>query len=196
MTQAAEICQRFSLRENLRSLLDDGPSSLRFLDRLLVDERQLPDAVDFLAHALPPRECVGWGCLCVELLQGKQWTPAEETAMAAAVDWMREPSENGRLAAREPAARTVCDHPPGMPAGHLAAAVWASTGIPLPPWDGIADAPAGFTPKHVALAVQLAILRHDGPEELLAGYQRCVALAIGTMRGKHLWFGDVSQKRR
>jgi len=37
----------------------------RAMVRLVGGEELYPDAVDFLAHALPKREAVWWGCLCL-----------------------------------------------------------------------------------------------------------------------------------
>ena len=63
--RAGDICRLYRLNQELEPLLADEPTPLVFMDRLLFQERHVPEAVAFLAHALPKREAVWWGCLCV-----------------------------------------------------------------------------------------------------------------------------------
>jgi Family of unknown function (DUF6931) len=62
---AAEICTRFDLDEKLLPLLRDGMGPREFVEALLAD-KQYGAGVNFMAHALPAREAIWWGCLCLQ----------------------------------------------------------------------------------------------------------------------------------
>ena len=62
------------LDEESLALLRDDPTPLEFLDALIAHER-FADAIHFLAHAIPKREAVWWGCLCIKLAGGENLSP-------------------------------------------------------------------------------------------------------------------------
>ena len=68
---AAEVCKHFPLGEEAKKLLRDGQTPAQFLD-VLIEKQQFPDAVRFLAHALPKREAVWWACLCSRAVAGSR----------------------------------------------------------------------------------------------------------------------------
>ena len=78
---AAEVCKHFPLGEEAKKLLRDGLTPVQFLN-MLIEKQQFPDAVRFLAHALPKREAVWWACLCSRVIAGSNPPPK----IAAAFD--------------------------------------------------------------------------------------------------------------
>src|SRR5262252_8423828 len=91
-SSAVEVCKHFVLRDAARPLLRDGLAPGRFLD-VLVAHRQHAAAVDFLAHALPAREAIWWGCLCVQHACGDSLSLTEKSACRAAAQWVLQPTE-------------------------------------------------------------------------------------------------------
>src|SRR3984893_7309151 len=95
---AAEVCKHFQLGDEAKKLLGDGLTPAQFLDTLM-DKQQFPDAVRFLAHALPKREDVWWACLCSRAVVGSNPPPKFAAALQAAEKWVGDPSEETRRAA-------------------------------------------------------------------------------------------------
>src|SRR5262249_1071912 len=126
--KAAEICQHFKLGEEAAPLLKDGLTPKEFLDALLTHKLYVV-AIDFVAHALPAREAVWWGCLCARHAAGSSLPSKEEAAFKAAVQWVLDPNEENRSAAQAPAEKASL----GTPAGGLAmAAFWSGGSMSLP----------------------------------------------------------------
>src|ERR671937_2023253 len=90
---AAEVCKHFPLGDEAKKLLRDGQTPAQFLD-LLIEKQQFPDAVRFLAHALPKREAVWWACLSGRSVAGSSPPPPIAGALQAAEKWVSDPSEN------------------------------------------------------------------------------------------------------
>src|SRR6266849_9173500 len=76
---------------------------------MLVEREKDTDALRFLAHCLPKRRAVWWGCLCLWRTHGPE--PAvksspiagpEAVALAAAARWVKQPWEENRLRAETP----------------------------------------------------------------------------------------------
>src|SRR5260370_28441835 len=104
VSTAAEICARFELEEEVQPLLRDGIVPREFVDALMAD-RQYLAGIDFMAHGLPPREAIWWGCLCLQHASGDKLSELDKAACRAAVRWVVEPVEENRLGAKEPASR-------------------------------------------------------------------------------------------
>src|SRR5262245_36694002 len=96
---AAEVCENFALKKEAQPLLGKEQSPREVLEVLLAKKQNGP-AVDFLAHALPPREAIWWGCLCLQAVSGSGLSPMEAAAWKAAVAWVLDPTEQTRCAAR------------------------------------------------------------------------------------------------
>src|SRR5579864_2694697 len=90
----------------------------------LIENKKYIDAIDFMAHALPVREGIWWGCLCMQHAVGDRLSPPERVAAAAVVRWVMQPTEETRTAARAPA--EAAD--PLSPAGALAMAAYQAGG--------------------------------------------------------------------
>ncbi|MGH7129557.1 MAG: DUF6931 family protein, partial [Planctomycetaceae bacterium] len=177
---AAELCRRIDLSEEARSQLGDGLSPLDFLDALTGDEF-FPDAVRFLAHVLPKREAVAWGCRCVGKVLAGRLPDHQAAALVAARQWTEDPTESHRRAAHAAAESLGFD---GITALVAMAAFWSGGSITppdapvVPPADGLtgqgltgallmaayattpADAPAHF---HAFLADGRGVLQKTAP---------------------------------
>jgi len=164
---AAEICQRFHAPPDARALLREGMGPRQFIEALTAKKQYLA-AIEFLAHAMPAREAIWWGCLCMQHACGEVLTPPERAAGIAAVRWVMQPTEENRGAARAPADAAGCT----SPAGALALA--ANGGLPPGPYG-----PA----KSVVMAVKLSALKSP-PAGIIEAQRLFVELGVGVAEGK------------
>jgi hypothetical protein len=176
--RAREVCRAFELSEPGQRLLDDGITPLRFVSRLIEIEA-FADAVSFLAHALPKREAVWWGCLCARDALAADVSPAALTALTAAEAWVYKPTEETRHAAGAVAGAADTGSPCAWPAF---AAFWA--GADIAPQGSSVKIPPGehMTAKAVTAAVALAATKHDR-ETAAENFRRYLAQAIDIARG-------------
>lgn len=115
--------------------------------RALIDSPRPATALAFLAHLLPRREAVWWGCQCVGAMLGPE---ADDEAMRLATQWVRDPDEDARRAAL-----TFAESGDMRKAtSWLARAVAHSGGSLLAP----EHPPAKPTPEGCALSVNAAIV--------------------------------------
>jgi hypothetical protein len=192
-TSAAEVCQHFALKEEARPLLQGHQTPRDFLEVLLANKRYTA-AIDFLAHALPPREAIWWGCLCLQQVSRSHLSPVEVAAFKTTVQWVLDPTEEHRCAAQAPGTTAGL----GSPAGGLAmATTWTGGSLAPPNSDPrVPPVPPGpFLPaKVVAGAVLLAAVK--GEPARIADTQRLfVELGIGVAEGRFTW-PEVEQKPR
>ena len=181
--RAADVCARFRLDDEARALLADGARPHEFLSALVAAGRYR-SAIDFLAHALPPREAVWWGCLALKQASGPVLPPLEAAALKAATEWVLEPTEERRSAAKEPAEAA------GMatPSGCLATAVAWTGGSLSPPIPKVPPVPPGpdLPAKGVAGAVLLASVRGE-PARIAETQRLLVELGTGVAEGRFVW---------
>jgi hypothetical protein len=178
---AAEICTRFDLKKEAQPLLHDGLGPREFLEALVANNQYIA-GIDFTAHALPAREAVWWGCLCLQQACGNSLSPKDKAAGKAAVQWVLEPTEENRAAAKAPAEAAG----PGSPAGALAGAA-NQTGGNLAPPKAPPMPPGPFAPaKAVAGAVKLASIKGD-PVKIVDTHRLFVELGIGVAEGGFVW---------
>jgi hypothetical protein len=164
---AAEICARFDLQKDARQLLRDGMAPKEFLEAMIANKQYVP-AIDFMAHALPPRESVWWGCLCMQHACGNDLPPAERAASRAAVQWVLQPNDENRAAAKAPGEAAG----PVSPAGALALAVSQVGGN-------------GTPGKSVAMAVKIASVKCE-PIKIPGTQKSFLELAIEVAEGRIL----------
>ncbi len=163
---AAEICSRFELDAQAKPLLRDGISPPEFV-AALIQRQNYAAAIDFLAHALAPREGIWWGCLCLQHAVGDKLLPADKAAAAAAVRWVMQPSEENRAVAKatsEPA-------DPLSPAPVLALAASQTGGQPF------------ASAKSVARAVKLASIKTE-PANITKTQKAYIGLGLDVAQGK------------
>jgi hypothetical protein len=184
---AAEICALFDLDKEAEALLCDGIEPREFVEALSTNKEYFA-GIDFIAHALTPREAVWWGCLCLQHACGSDLSSQEKAACKAAVEWVLEPTEANRAAAKAPAEALG----PGSPAGALAAAADKTRGNLAP---GIAPPmpPGPYTAaKAVAGAVKLASIKVD-PVKIADTQQLFIELGIGVAEG-HFVFAEIQER--
>jgi hypothetical protein len=156
---ASEVCARLYLDKAALRLLSPGMRPSEFVDAL-VEKQQYLAAIDFIAHALPAREAIWWGGLCLQRTCGDKLEPWERRAFRITVQWVLQPNEANRAAAKEPA--DVLG--PASAAGCLAAAANQTGGSVGPP-QGPPIPPSPFAPaRAVAIAIKVASTKCNPPE--------------------------------
>jgi hypothetical protein len=175
---AAKVCERFPIGTEARALIREGMSPEEFLD-VLIENGELVDAVQFLAHALPRREAVWWACRAAF---GTVSDGREEAALRAAEAWVVEPVEDNRIVAQGAAETAGYDTPAGCAA---AAAAW-SGGSLAPPGAPVVPPGEQLTAHGAAAAVMLAVVR--GPAEAIPeAYRSLLIQGLAIARGEELW---------
>ena len=179
-TTASEICARFEPATEALALLRANMEPRDFAQALL-EEKQYVVAIDFIAHALPPREAIWWGCLCVQHAYGDRLPPADRAAAIAAVQWVLNPGEPARTAARQPAEAAG----PASAAGGLASAAFLTGGNVAPP-KAQPSPPAPFAAaKAVARAVKIASIQSP-PVKILDTQRALVEMAVRMADWRHI----------
>jgi hypothetical protein len=174
---ASEICGRLYLDEAARRLLSPGMSPSEFVDAL-VEKQQYLAAIDFIAHALPARAAIWWGCLCLQHTCGNKLEPWERRAFRITVQWVLQPNDANRAAAKEPAEVLG----PASAAGCLAAAANQTGGSVGPP-QGPFIPPSPFAPaRAVAIAIKVASTKCN-PPEIQGTLRSLIQLAAAARRG-------------
>ncbi len=177
---AAEICAHFDLEEKAEPLLREGIGPREFVEALLAD-KQYAAGIDFMAHALPAREAIWWGCLCLQHACGSDLSAKDRAAAKAALQWVLQPNEVNRAATKAPAEAAG----PPSPAGALAMAAHR-TGGSLGPPDAPPVPPGPFMPAMaVATAVKFAAIRVE-PAKINETRRLFVELAVGLAEGRYL----------
>src|ERR1043166_8813697 len=97
-SQTAAICQIAELGPDAMALMQPDQKPPEFVS-ILMENKLYPDAVRFLAHALPKREAVWWGWMSARRAAGDHPTPKIKAALEATEEWIAQPSEENRRAA-------------------------------------------------------------------------------------------------
>jgi hypothetical protein len=187
---ASEVCKHFALGEEAGPLLREAMTPAQFLD-LLTATHHYRDATTFLAHALPKREAVWWGCLCVRATCGSEAPPRVAATLQAAEKWVADPSEDNRRAAMAAAEAAGL----GTAAGCAAVAAFWSGGSLGPPNVAVIPPPESLTAKGVAGAVMLAAVETE-PEKAPEKYRRFLAHGVEVATGANRWRDVATQDRR
>ena len=174
---AADVARPVKLSEAAVKLLTPALTPRQFFD--LLAKAPLPDdAIRFLAAALPKREAVGWGLLCLKELLPKPLVSTDAKALAGAEAWVKDTSEANRQAAGTAAEAAGY----ATPAGCLAQAAFWSGGSLVPPHLAPVSPRDDLTGTSVAGAILLAAaIATAGPDSAKA---KCVALGAEVAGGK------------
>src|SRR6185436_10032367 len=97
-SRTAAICEVAELGDEAMALVRPEQKPPELVD-VLVEKKLYPDAVRFLAHALPKREAVWWGWMCARRSSGESPPPKIKAALEATEKWIAQPSEENRRAA-------------------------------------------------------------------------------------------------
>jgi hypothetical protein len=175
---AAEVCASFDLSSDARPLLLEGMGPREFLAALMERSCHV-DAIVFLAHSLPVREAIWWGCLCMQHALGDRLSPVDRAAATAALRWVFDPAEENRAVA----GMTAGAAPPPSIAGALATAAFHSGGNISPP-SLPPRAPAPFaSAKAIALAVKLCAVKAP-PAKIVATQRSYGELGLEIAAGR------------
>lgn len=176
---AAEVCANFDLKKEAKPLLTNGMPPRAFLDALLANKQYLA-GIDFLCHALAPRDAIWWGCLTLQHACGNDLSEPEKAACKAAVRWIFAPTEENRAAAKPPADAAG----PASPAGGLASAASFTGGSIAPPKAPPMPPPPFAPAKAVAGAIKLATTKAD-PVRIAETQKLYLELGIAIAEGRH-----------
>ncbi|MGY0217418.1 DUF6931 family protein [Endozoicomonadaceae bacterium StTr2] len=179
---ALEIIERYQVDKSLRQQIaaDQSPTELI---RQWLDQDQLNDVVTFICHALPAREAVWWGCLCLRLIDdaaAETLTLDQQQALEAAEQWVRDPIEANRRIAEARAQKAELDNA----AGWLAQSAFWSGGS-ITPIDGPSSPVPPYLYSHaVAGAICLAAVLPDGEAERVhRNYHRMITIGLDIADG-------------
>src|ERR1019366_8640312 len=127
---------------------------------LLMEKKLYPDAVRFLAHALPKREAVWWGWMSARRAAGENPPPKIKASLAATEKWIAQPTEENRRAAH--AAAQVAEF--GTAAGCAGLGAFFSSGSLAPPEAPIVPPGEYLTAKAISGAVNFAAMSGEPKE--------------------------------
>ncbi|KPK35885.1 MAG: hypothetical protein AMJ65_17025 [Phycisphaerae bacterium SG8_4] len=93
-----EIIEASELSDEAQALFADDQTPKEYVE-LLIEREHYPDAVRFLAHALPKREAVWWAWVSAKRIAGED-PPLETRAVLEATEaWIKEPTDQNRRVA-------------------------------------------------------------------------------------------------
>jgi len=179
--KAAPIASAAELTSEAMELLQADPQPPEYIS-LLVEKKFYPDAVRFLAHALPRREAVWWAWMCARRSAGDAPPPPVKSALEAAEKWLTQPTEENRRTAHATAEAAGF----GTAAGCAGLAAFFSGGSLAPP-DAPPVPPGEFlTAKAVAGAVIFAAVTTQ-PEKAPEKFQSFIAQGVDVTTRIKLW---------
>ena len=181
ISQTMAICSVAELGEPALALARPDLHPAGFVAQL-VEKKLYPDAVRFLAHALPRREAVWWAWMCARRAAGEKPAPPLRAALEATEKWIAQPGEEERRAAK--AAADVAGL--GTSAGCAGLAAFFSGGSLAPPEASPVPPGEFLTAKAVSGAVIFAAVATE-PEKAPEKFQNFVAQALDVARRIHLW---------
>jgi hypothetical protein len=169
------------LGEEAMALLRPDLHPLDFV-ALLMEKALFPDAVRFVAHALPKREAVWWGWVCARRAAGENPPPKIKAALDATERWIAQPSDDNRRSAMAAAEKAELR----TAAGCAGLAAFFSGGSLAPP-DAPAVPPGEFlAAKAVAGAVIFAAVAKE-PEKAPEKFRSFVAQGVEVTTRVKLW---------
>jgi hypothetical protein len=177
----ADLCVVADVSDGARALLDaSGPPPREFMGRLIEAKLHI-DAVRFLAHALPRRECVWWAWVCARKTAGDAPPPPIKNALDATERWIVQPIEDHRRAAL--VFGEAADF--GTPAGCAALAAFMSGGSLAPPEAPVVPPGEFMTAKAASGSVTLAaVIDPDLTEQRFREY---LTLGLEVADRTKLW---------
>jgi hypothetical protein len=160
------------LGEEAMALLRPDLKPLDFV-ALLMEKALYPDAVRFIAHALPKREAVWWGWVCARRAAGDNPQPKIKAALDATEKWIAQPSEDNRRSAMAAAQKAEL----GTAAGCAGLAAFFSGGSLAPPEAPVVPPGEFLSAKAVSGAVIFAAVAKE-PERAPERFRSFVAQGV------------------
>ena len=148
--KATDVGDPSALSEEARQLLSPEISPADYLEAL-TGAGLLPDAIRFLAHALPKVDAVRWACAAAQTATGEA-SDSELRCIESALRWVEEESEENR---QEAMAAAEEDDFSGAAAWAAAAASWSGGSMAPPEFEEVPP-PEHLTGTAAASAVLLA----------------------------------------
>jgi hypothetical protein len=149
---------------------------------LLMEKTLYPDAVRFIAHALPKREAVWWGWVCARRAAGENPPPKIKAALDATEKWIAQPNEDNRRSAMAAAQKAEL----GTAAGCAGLAAFFSTGSLAPPDAPVVPPGEFLAAKAVSGAVIFAAVANE-PEKAPEKFRSFVAQGVEVTNRVKLW---------
>ena len=149
---------------------------------LLLQRKLYPDAVRFVAHALPKRESVWWAWVCARRSAGANPPAKIKAALEATEKWISQPTEDNRRAAHAAAQQAEFS----TPAGCAGLAAFFSGGSLAPPHAPPVPPGEHLTAKAVAGAVIFAAIATE-PEKAPEKFQTYVTQGLEVAQKIKLW---------
>jgi hypothetical protein len=187
---AVDAAKRADLNEPARTLLAPELTPRQYFDMLAAKPDLVPDALAFLASALPKREAVWWACQCVRAVTPAP-PPKEDAALKAAEKWCGQANDANRRAAHAAAEAATF----AVPAGTAALAAFLSEGSMAPPHVETPVPPAdNLTAKLVAATLAVAAVQTT-PEKAAEKRKTFLDLGLAVAAGTNRW-ADAAPARR
>jgi len=148
-----ELCDRAALDDNARKLAEAEIPVRVFIDELARGGR-VREAVNSLAQVMPKGDAIAWGLDTIRRVDVALLKRGGPEAMQHVEEWLKEPNEDRRRAAKAAADRAGLATPPGC----LAYAVFMSGGSMAPAEAPVApEPPPHVCGRMVAGAMSLAV---------------------------------------
>ncbi|CZF78297.1 hypothetical protein GCE9029_00754 [Grimontia celer] len=172
---ADDILKLYQPQDGILPLIEPGLTPQQLLERA-VNAGQFADAVIFLAHALPVRESIWWGCCCAGLRS--DWSEQEQDAIRSAKAWVHTPDETSRRYAEQAANTATLQNG----AGWIAQAVFWSGGSMTGPTDPVVPPPEYLYAQAVGGSINLTAILPDGAEAENR-YRQFIEMGINIAHG-------------
>ena len=181
ISKTAMICSVAELSDDAAALLRPDPAPLAAVN-LLVEKNLFPDAVRFLAHALPKREAVWWAWVCARRVSGDK-PPAKIAAVLEATErWIAHPNDANCRAAKDAADEAGLDS-----AAACAGLAAFFSGVSLSPPEAPPVPPGEFlTAKAVSGAVIFAAVKPE-PAKAPEKFKSFIAQGVEVTQKIKLW---------
>ena len=175
------IAEVAELGDEAMAMLQPNLDPRAFVERLTAG-KLYRDAVQFLAHALPKREAIWWAWVAARRASGNNPPPKIAAALSAVENWISQPSDETRRAARAAGEKAEFR----TPAGCVGLAVFLSGGSLAAP--GAPEVPPGefLSAKMVAGAVIVSALGTE-PEKGPEKFQSFISQGLEVTRRIKLW---------
>jgi hypothetical protein len=169
------------LGDEAKALIKPEMHPLDFVAQLM-DKQLYPDAVRFVAHALPKREAVWWGWMSARRAAGEKPPTPIKASLEATEKWIAQPSDENRRAAKAAAETAQM----GTAAGCAGLGAFFA-GETLGPADLPAVPPGPYlTAKAISGAVIFAAIAGD-PTQAPEKFKSFVAQGVDVSKRVKAW---------
>lgn len=176
----AGVCAYLEFGDEVQALADSSDSADVLIDELSAQEK-FQDALRLRAYLLEKRQAVWWGCYCLREELHETLPTVQSAAVAAAFDWVKDPSEANRRAAEAKAG----DAKYSGPGATLALSAFWSTGSLAPEGSPEVEADERLTSQGVAASLVAAAYVGDptkAPDRFRAFLDRGGDVASGKIK--------------